>query len=173
MKKLFKLFLTFIFILVIWALFKIDIKKFFSDSTPKKTELSIEDKARKIDTFFASTNSPLTGHGRDFVVISDKYGLDWRLMAAICRVESTSGRYFYKRDRENVLGYKTKKDIKSIEESIELSCRSFSGESSRTYMLYRNKTYSQRLFVYSGGEEGYASKVYSYMREIHTYEEEE
>lgn len=43
--------------------------------------------------YLNSQNSPLAPYSVDFVEIADKYGLDWRLVAAISGVESTFGKH--------------------------------------------------------------------------------
>lgn len=70
-----------------------------SVSTPKKvaTKLVTTIKAKKdrrvakLRKFFKSQGSPLSSYADDFVKISDKYELDWRLLPAIAGVESTFG----------------------------------------------------------------------------------
>ena len=52
-----------------------------------KVEVSVEDireeKAKAIDTYFKERSMPLYGTGMTFVLVAEKYGLDWRLLPAI------------------------------------------------------------------------------------------
>jgi hypothetical protein len=45
-----------------------------------------------VDNFLAKHNSPMVGHGKDFVLTADKYGIDWRLLPAIAFQESNLGK---------------------------------------------------------------------------------
>lgn len=45
-----------------------------------------------IDNFLARHNSPMRGLGATFVMVADKYGLDYRLLPAIAFQESTLGK---------------------------------------------------------------------------------
>jgi hypothetical protein len=52
-----------------------------------KEVVSIEDireqRADAINTFFKQRSMPLQGSGMTFVLVAEKYGIDWRLLPAI------------------------------------------------------------------------------------------
>lgn len=54
----------------------------------KKLDYRVE----KLEAFLASYKSPLACYASDFIIASDRYGLDWRLLPAITGVESTFGK---------------------------------------------------------------------------------
>lgn len=176
MKSLFNFLFILISLLLIFHFVKImDLKKILNYlwsqnylDTTENSQLSREIKARKIDTFFASFRAPVMGWGMEFVRASEKYGIDWRLLPSICRMESCGGKFPYNGDPQNILGYKIKRNIKSIEEAIDLSAKSISGNGRVTSSLYRGKDLRGRLAVYSGREVGYADKIFFFMKEIHS-----
>lgn len=47
----------------------------------------------KLEAFLTAYNSPLAPHASHFVKEADRLGLDWKLVAAICGVESTFGKH--------------------------------------------------------------------------------
>ena len=61
-----------------------------------KVEISVEDirqqKADTIDAYFDKRSMPLEGTGKTFVLVAEKYGLDWRLLPAIAIRESSGGK---------------------------------------------------------------------------------
>jgi len=57
-----------------------------------------------LDQYFASQGAPLAGYGKCLVVNADKYGLDWRLLAAIAMQESNGGKKI-PRDSCNAWGW--------------------------------------------------------------------
>ena len=62
-----------------------------------KTKISLlqqtmDQRAIKINKFFASYGSPLSTYGSKFVEEADKNGIDWRLVASIAHCESTGGK---------------------------------------------------------------------------------
>lgn len=68
------------------------------DLTPNsKTEISFSEqkfdhRAIKINKFFNSYGSPLSGYGDVFVEEADKNGIEWKLVASIAHCESTGGK---------------------------------------------------------------------------------
>src|SRR3989344_7905494 len=49
-------------------------------------------RALGIDNFLLRYDSPMIGHGKDFIAAADYYGLDWRLLPAIAFQESNLGK---------------------------------------------------------------------------------
>lgn len=91
MKKLFLLFTIFLFVV------KTDAYAFekASGSSAKiainKSDLSSDYRVSILRDYLNKYNSPLTDSADEFVLYADKYGLDYRLVAAISGVESTFG----------------------------------------------------------------------------------
>ena len=63
-----------------------------------KSETSISDnidhadgRAKIIENFFKAYKAPLSSYSNTFVIIADKYNLDWRLLPAISMQESNGG----------------------------------------------------------------------------------
>lgn len=174
MKKLVRFFIVLISFAVILHFMEIidlrEILKIMKElNLSSETQTTRKEKAEKIDTFFASFNAPVTGYGMEFVLASERYDLDWRLLPAICRQESCGGLYPYNNDPENIFGYKIKKDIRSIKEAIHLSAKSISGNGRNTHLLYKGKSLREKLLVYSGREPGYPDKIFFFMDQIHEY----
>lgn len=79
-------------------------------------------RAKIIENFFEDYKSPLSNYAQKFVEVSDKRGLDWRLLAAISMQESNGGKKVIE-DSHNPFGYGIYKGLtlkfSSWEEAIE------------------------------------------------------
>lgn len=53
---------------------------------------AVDARAKIIENFFKDYNSPLANHSQTFISVSDKYKLDWRLLASISMQESNGGK---------------------------------------------------------------------------------
>jgi len=53
----------------------------------------VDARINKLESFLRTYNSPLAGDAAHFVKEADRLGLDWRLVVAICGVESTFGKH--------------------------------------------------------------------------------
>lgn len=51
-----------------------------------------DNRAERLDRYFAANNSPFVGKGSNFVEIADKYDIDYTLLPAIAKLESQLGR---------------------------------------------------------------------------------
>ncbi|GMR19265.1 MAG: hypothetical protein BMS9Abin34_397 [Patescibacteria group bacterium] len=58
----------------------------------KRVEAKIDDRIVKLNSFLSKYNSPMASRAGKFIAVSDRYGLDWRLLPAIAGTESTFGR---------------------------------------------------------------------------------
>lgn len=54
--------------------------------------ISSDGRAKIIESFFREYNSPLSLYSEVFIHVSDRYGLDWRLLPAIAMQESNGGK---------------------------------------------------------------------------------
>jgi len=64
-----------------------------SSATLKSQNINSRDeRAKKLEDFLITHNSPLADYSDKFIEVADKYNLDWRLIPAISGVESTFGK---------------------------------------------------------------------------------
>ncbi|MFZ2150205.1 MAG: hypothetical protein WAV15_03535 [Minisyncoccia bacterium] len=135
-------------------------------------------KAEAIDAYFRERGMPLEGHGKGLVLAAEKYGLDYRLLAAIATRETTGGLaacpVTYRRTGDmgykyNVFGWGSCKiKFKSYEDGFEVLARNLSGNNPNTAHYYEDKTTSQILRAYNPPSivPHYAEEVISIMDEI-------
>ena len=121
--------LLFIFYLSNVKLVKPTVQNFQLYAALPKSEISITDeigsadgRAKIIEDFFKSRQSPLSVYSNLFIQVSDKYQLDWRLLPAISMQESNGGKKVIS-DSYNPFGYgiygKLVIRFQSWEEAIE------------------------------------------------------
>ncbi len=122
-----------------------------------KTEVQ-DDRAARLDAYFAKRNMPLEGHGQAFVATADKYGLDWRLLPAIGVRESSGGKHLL---NNNPFGWGSCKiKFADFDEAIEEVAKNLSGSDEDTAKYYKNKTTYQILWAYNG------TVIHSYPDEV-------
>jgi hypothetical protein len=86
----------------------------------QSTNFSSDSRVTTLRKFLKGHQSPLTDYADELVAASDKYGLDWRLVAAISGVESTFGKKI-PRGSYNAYGWANGDyRFKSWEDSIEI-----------------------------------------------------
>ncbi len=124
-----------------------------SISSPEKIEISVDDlrdqKAKIIDTYFKERSMPLYGTGKTFVLVAEKYGLDYRLLPAIAIRESSGGKAAC---GYNPFGWGSCKmhNFHSYEESIEALGKNLGGARQSTARYYAGKTVKEKLYYYNG-----------------------
>lgn len=135
-----------------------------------KVEISVEDirkeKAEAIDSFFKSRSMPLQGTGMTFVLVAEKYGLDWRLLPAIGIRESSGGKAACS---YNAFGWGSCKlhNFHSYEEAIEAVGKNLGGANKNTSRYYAGKTTMEKLYHYNGSvEPAYPGEVVAIMNMI-------
>lgn len=114
--------------------------------------LTVEQRAAKIDAFYAKKgNLPLTGQGIVFVTYADKYGLDWRLVAAKGFIETTGGKFACKNDKHNTFGWGSCRGEKfdSYEDAIETVTRNLGGHNPNTAYFYKDKSVDEIIDAYN------------------------
>lgn len=143
------------------------------EQTPEEIALQQEreEKAAKIDAYFASNNMPLAGTGMKMVVAAEKYGLDWRLVAAMATMESSGGKHACKAYPENAWGWNSCHSGLggSTDAAIDLISQHLSGNHPRTAQYYADKeTIVGILQTYNPPKvrPDYASKVMGIMKKI-------
>lgn len=140
-----------------------------------KEVVSIDDirkeRADAIDTFYKERKMPLHGTGMTFVLVAEKYGLDWRLLPAIGVRESSGGKAAC---GYNAFGWGSCKlghNYHSYEEAIELIGKNLGGANKNTARYYAGKTTEQKLYAYNGSvEPPYIGEVLAIMDMIHDSE---
>ncbi|MDQ5962609.1 MAG: hypothetical protein QG653_416 [Patescibacteria group bacterium] len=118
-----------------------------------KVEISVEDmreeKAKAIDTYFKERSMPLYGTGMTFVLVAEKYGLDWRLLPAIGVRESSGGKASC---GYNAFGWGSCKlhNFHSYQEAIEAVGKNIGGANASTAKYYAGKSTKEKLYYYNG-----------------------
>jgi hypothetical protein len=124
------------------------------DTTPvTKEEVSVEDiraqRAEAINTYFKERSMPLHGTGMTFVLVAEKYGLDWRLLPAIGVRESSGGKAAC---GYNPFGWGSCKlhNFGSYEQAIEALGRNLGGGNPKTARYYAGNSTKEKLYYYNG-----------------------
>ena len=118
-----------------------------------KVEVSVEDvrqqKADAIDSFFKKRGMPMEGTGKTFVLVAEKYGLDWRLLPAIAVRESSGGKQAC---GHNPFGWGSCKlhNFVSYEQAIEALGKNLGGANPSTSAYYAGKSTMEKLYYYNG-----------------------
>ena len=118
-----------------------------------KEEVSVDDirqeKADAIDSYFKDRSMPLEGTGMTFVLVAEKYGLDWRLLPAIAVRESSGGKAAC---GHNPFGWGSCKlhNFGSYEQAIESLGKNLGGANPKTARYYAGKSTQVKLYHYNG-----------------------
>lgn len=118
-----------------------------------KAEVKVDDlraeKAATIDSFFKKRDMPLEGTGMSFVLVAEKYGLDWRLLPAIAVRESSGGKAAC---GYNPFGWGSCKinNFGSYEQAIDALGRNLGGANPKTARYYAGKSTMEKLYYYNG-----------------------
>jgi hypothetical protein len=137
-----------------------------------KVEVSDDDlrlqKADAINAYFKERSMPLEGTGMTFVLVAEKYGLDWRLLPAISIRESSGGKHAC---GHNPFGWGSCKDpryvFRSYEQAIEVLGKNLGGASLGTSSYYAGKSTKEKLHWYNGTvEPTYPDEVIAIMSKI-------
>jgi hypothetical protein len=137
-----------------------------------KEVVSVEDirkqHAEAINTFYKERGMPLAGTGMTFVLVAEKYGLDWRLLPAIGVRESSGGKQAC---GYNAFGWGSCKlghSYNGYEEAIESIGKNLGGANKATARYYAGKTTEEKLYAYNGSvEPPYIGEVLTIMDMIH------
>ncbi len=109
--------------------------------------------AAAINKFFKERSMPLHGTGMTFVLVAEKYGLDYRLLPAIGVRESSGGK---EACGYNAFGWGSCKlghNFNSYEEAIESLGKNLGGANKNTARYYAGKTTEEKLYHYNGSVE--------------------
>ncbi|MDP3785114.1 MAG: hypothetical protein Q8R12_03515 [bacterium] len=143
-----------------------------AEKPPVKTEAMIirEERAGKIDGYFAERSMPLKGYGLKLVVAAERNDFDWRLLPAIAIRESSGGKNAC---GQNPFGWGSCKiDFDTLEEAIEVVAWNLGANNPATAKYYRGDMPS-KLKNYNGGVvRRYPQQVLKIMERIEKVEAE-
>ncbi len=125
-----------------------------------------KERSEAINKYFKDHEAPLEGKGLQFVLVAEKYGLDWRLLPAIAMRESTGGKFACK---NNPFGWGSCRlsGFKSYDEAIETVGRHLGGGAKSTAHYYAGKTTEEKLYHYNDAvEPGYKAQVLAIMDSV-------
>lgn len=142
--------------------------------TTDNKQADFEEKAKKIDAYFASIKSPLVGYGKKFVEEAEKNDLPWNLLAGITMIESTAYRNACKNrsGANNGFGWGgCSISFKSIDEAIEVVSFHLGGNHPRTARYYEGKDIDGILKAFNPPKivPDYSSKVQKVMKRIENF----
>ncbi len=111
-------------------------------------EVIADDRAGRLDAYFAKRDMPLEGYGAKFIEVADAREMDWRLLPAIAVRESSGGKHLM---NNNPFGWGSAKiKFDGFNEAIEEVGSNISGNDKDTAKYYKNKTVAQVLWAYNG-----------------------
>lgn len=143
-----------------------------SDEAADNKQKDLEEKAAKIDGYFAQYNLPLTGHGKTFVLEAEKNDLPWALIAAIGMAESTGCKFVIK-GTNNCFGWGSGSiRFESIDKAIEVISYNLGGNNPKTDQYYADKDLKGILEAYNPPHIApeYTGKVQWIMKAIENYQ---
>jgi len=123
-----------------------------------KEEVVKDDRAARLNSYFAKWDMPLEGYGEKFVKEADKYGLDWKLMPAIGVQESSGGKYL---KNNNPFGWGSAEiKFNNFNEAIEELAKNLGGQDSDTSRYYKDANLDDILWHYNGSvNKAYPGKI--------------
>lgn len=135
-------------------------------------------KAAKIDAYFGKYDLPAEGYGMAMVTAADKWGLDWRLLPALAKLETTGGKNTCKnpKGKNNWFGWNScRTAFNTIEESFDVIAMNLTGNNPRTASYYKGKTVEKILEAYNppatpGITPNYHKLAFKIMDEIESME---
>jgi hypothetical protein len=132
----------------------------------------LEEKAAKINAYFADKNLPAAGLGMKMVLEANKNGLDWRLLPSLIMVESTALKFPCPNDPENGFGWASCKyvDFESTDHAIEVVAANLGGNNPKTAHYYKDKDLDGILRSYNSVNPKYNGTIKSIMKTIENYD---
>lgn len=133
---------------------------------PAVTALDVEreEKAAKIDAYFAQYDLPLTGYGMKIVLEGETYDVDPYLIAALAMREST-GCKFIPKGTYNCFGW-GKVKFESFDHAIATIAKNLGGHNKQTAHYYKDKSLEQILKTYNSVIPTYTQEIVSIMKRI-------
>jgi len=146
------------------------------DDTPalerQKKELELQLRSKriaKIESYYGRHNLPLQHQAEHFIDAAEKYGIDWRLVAAIGFIESTGGKFSCQTADYSAFGWGSCNiDFDSYEESIYVISMNLGGHNPNTEYFYKDKDIRGILWSYNPDtiRAGYGDMVIKQMNKI-------
>ncbi|MBU1557931.1 glucosaminidase domain-containing protein [Patescibacteria group bacterium] len=124
-----------------------------------------EERAEKIDAYYAQRDMPLEGYGAKMVAEAEKNNIDWRLIPAIAIKESTAGKFAC---GYNPFGWGSCKiKFNSWDHAIETIAYNLGGSNPATARYYEGTTTEEKLYHYNGSViPAYTGEVLEFMELI-------
>ncbi|MBP6904713.1 MAG: hypothetical protein KBB91_01490 [Candidatus Pacebacteria bacterium] len=127
-----------------------------------------EEKAAKIDAYYAKYGLPLAGYGMQMVLVAEKHDLEWNLLPAIAMRETTGGKFACKK---NPFGFGSCKiGYESFQQSIDAVAGHIGGANPRTAKYYAGKDINGILKAYNSVIPTYTKEIFSIMDKIEKME---
>ena len=130
---------------------------------------TVDDRAAKIDAYYAKYDLPLAGYGTVMVMAADENQLDWRLLPALAMIETTGGKFHCKKVANNDFGWAScKVGFQSREQAIHSIAEHLAGNRSATAHYYVGKDTREIIETYNPPSivPDYADKVMGVMKKI-------
>lgn len=103
-------------------------------------QAELDEKAKKIDAYFAQHNLPLAGKGSKFVEEAEKNGIPYNLLPAIGMIETTGGKFKCQKVTHSLFGWGSCTiNFTSVDESIEIISAHLGGKYPKTAKYYAGK----------------------------------
>ncbi len=140
----------------------------------ERKKQQLEDQVRaeriaKIESYYARYDLPLQHEAEHFVDAAEKYGIDWRLVAAIGFIESTGGKHACETATYSAFGWGSCTiDFDSYAESIDVISMNLGGHNPKTAQFYAGKDIRGILWSYNPDtiRKGYGDMVIKQMNTI-------
>ncbi len=138
--------------------------------TPQNNVIDIstsinQERAEKIDAYFAQRNMPLEGYGAKMIAEAEKNNIDWRLVPAIAIKESTGGKFAC---NYNPFGWAScRVKFRSWDSAIETVAHNLGGNNPATARYYKGTTTEEKLYHYNGSViPAYTGEILEFMELI-------
>jgi len=126
-----------------------------------------QERAAKIDAYFAKRGMPLEGYGMKMVLEAEKYDLPWNLIPAIGVRESTGGKFACTSVTNSMFGFGScRMNFQSVDHAIEVVARNLGGENPNTAGAYKGKTLEGKLKSYNSVIPEYKNEIFTIMSVI-------
>ncbi len=130
----------------------------FCPGIAQAEDSGIDERLANLKNFFSKYRSPLAAHASDFLQVSDRFGLDWRLMPSLVIIES-GGRNIR---NNNVFGWGNGLSrFPSIADSLAVVADCLANK-----VPYRGKTFEDKMRAYNPRRKNYADFVRKVMDQI-------
>lgn len=137
--------------------------------------LTRDERAQYIEDYFSRWNLPAADYADEFVIYADMYDLDWRLLPAIAKRETTACKYTIEhhkttKRKNNCFGWGNA-SFGSIEEGIAYVAKNLGGENPRTAQYYAGKDLKGQLYAYNSVIPDYYDDITWIMDQIYDQEQ--